>query len=54
MVQQKHNRLVNSIIEKFKKQKMMTKKVAEGLKTENARTPKFYLRSKIYKKGHPG
>ena len=39
---ERHNRLVNNTIERFKKQKMMKEKVAEGLKTENSRTPKFY------------
>ena len=29
---------------------MMKQKVAEGLKTENSRIPKFYLRRKIHKK----
>ena len=33
---------------------MMKEKVAEGLKKENPRTSKFYLRSKIHKKGNPG
>ena len=49
-----HNRLVNDTIEGFNKQKMMKEKVSEGLKTENPRTPKFYLRPKIYKRGNPG
>ena len=33
---------------------MMKEKVAEGLKTENPGTAKFYLRPKIYKKENPG
>ena len=33
-----HNRLVNDTIERFKKQKMMKEKVAEGLNTENPRS----------------
>ena len=33
---------------------MIKEKVAEGLKKENPRTPKFYLRPKILKKGNPG
>ena len=48
------NRLVNDTIERSKKQKMMKETVAEGLKTENPRTPKFYLRPKIHKRGKPG
>ena len=48
------NRLVNDTIERSKKQKMMKETVAEVLKTENLRTPKFYLRPKIHKRGKPG
>ena len=32
----------------------MNEKVAEELKTENPRTPKFYLQPKIHKRGNPG
>ena len=49
-----HNRLLNDTIERFKKQKMMKEKVAEGLKTENPRTPKFCLQAKIDKTRNPG
>ena len=41
--------LVNDTIERFKKQKMMKENVAEELKTENPRKPKFYLQSKYLK-----
>ena len=33
---------------------MMKEKVAEGLRTQNLRMPKFYLRLKLHKKGNPG
>ena len=49
-----HNRLVNSFIERFQKERMMKEKVAQRLKTENSRTPKFYLQPKIHKKGNLG
>ena len=48
-----HSRLINDTIERFKKQRMK-EKVAKGLKTENPRTTKFYLRPKIHKRGNPG
>ena len=51
---EKQNRLVNDTIERFKKQKMLKEKVAEGLKTETPIKPKFYLQWKIHKKGNPG
>ena len=51
---ERHNRLVKDTIQRFKNQKMMKEKVTEGLKTENRRTLKLYLRPKIHKKGNPG
>ena len=44
-----HNRLVNDTIERFKKQKMMKETIAEGLKTENLRTPNFIYDQKYIK-----
>ena len=32
----------------------MKEKVAEGLKTENPRPPKCYLRPKMHTRGNPG
>lgn len=49
-----HNRLVNNTIERFKKEKMKKKKVADGLKTEHPRTLKFYLRPKTHKEWNSG
>ena len=47
-------KLVNDIIERLKKQKLMNEKVTEGLKRNDPKTPKFYLWLKIYKEGNPG
>ena len=47
-------KLVNYTIERFKKQKLINEKVAEGLKRNDPKTPKFYLRLKIHKEGNPG
>ena len=47
-------KLVNDTIEIFKKQKLINEKVAEGLKRNDPKTPKFYLRPKIHKEGNPG
>ena len=49
-----HKKLVNQVIERFKRDKTLKEKVAEGLKVENPRTPKFYTLPKIHKKGNPG
>ena len=47
-----YSSLVNDTIERFKKRKLMKENVAEGLKTENPRKPKFYLQTKIRKRGN--
>ena len=47
-------KLANDTIERFKKQKLINEKVAEGLKRNDPKTPKFYLRPKIHKEGNPG
>ena len=47
-------KLVNDTIERFKKQKLINEKVAEGLKRNDPKTAKFYLRPKILKEGNPG
>ena len=47
-------KLVNETIERFKKQKSMNEKVAEGLKRNDPKTRKFYLRLKINKEGKRG
>ena len=47
-------KLVNDTIERFKNQKSINKKVAEGLKRNDPKTLKFYLRPKIHKEGNPG
>ena len=47
-------KLVNDTIERFQKQKLVNEKVAEGLKRNDPKTRKFYLRPKIHKEGHPG
>ena len=47
-------KLVNDAIERFKKQKLINEKVAEGLKRNDPKTPTFYLHPKIHKEGNPG
>ena len=49
-------KLVNDTIGRFKKQKLINEKVAEGLKRNDPKTPKYYLRPNIHKEnnlGHP-
>ena len=46
-------KLVTDTIERLKKQKLINKKIAEGLKRNDPKTPKFYLRPKTHKEGNP-
>ena len=46
-------KLVNDTIVSFKKQKLINVKVADGLKRNDPKTPKLYLRPKIHKEGNP-
>ena len=41
-------------MESLKKQKLVNEKVGEGLKRNDPKTPKCYLRPKIHKEGNPG
>ena len=49
-----HNKLVNDTVERFKKDKSIPTKIADGLITSNPRTPKFYISPKIHKENNPG
>ena len=50
----KHNRMVNQTIERFKNEKLLTQKIADGLKITNPKTLKFYISSKIHKPNNLG
>ena len=49
-----NDKTVNNVRERFQKENLMTKNVAEGLKTSSPRTPRFYIQRKIHKQGSPG
>ena len=49
-----NNKTVRNVIERFQKENLITKNVAEGLKTTSPRTPRFYIQSKIHKQGNLG
>ena len=38
-----HNRMVNQTIERFRNEKLILQKVADGLEVSNPRTPKIYI-----------
>ena len=45
---------MNQAIDYFKGEKLITNKIADGLKTSNPRTPRFYIFPKIHKSENPG
>ena len=49
-----HNNLVNDIIDRFKKENVLFKKLADGLKSVIPKIPKFYISPKIHKENNPG
>ena len=49
-----NDKTVNNVRERFQKENLMTKNVAEGLKNSSPRTPRFYIQRKIHKQGSPG
>ena len=49
-----HNRMVNQTIERFKNEKLLPKKIGDGLKISIPKTPKFYISPKIHKPNNPG
>ena len=49
-----NNETINKIISRFHKENLLSKNISEGLKTENPRTPHFYLKPKVHKEGNPG
>ena len=49
-----HSILVNETIVRFKKENLLSKKLADGLKSVNPKPPKFYTSPKIQKENNPG
>ena len=49
-----HSNLVNDTIDRFKKENLLSKKLANGLKSVNPKTPKFYISPKIRKESNLG
>ena len=49
-----HDRMVNQTIQRFKNEKLLPEKIADGLKITNPKTQKFYISPKIHKYNNPG
>ena len=46
--------LVNDTIDRFKKENLLSKKLDDGLKAVNPKTPNFYISPKIHKENNSG
>ena len=46
--------MVNQTIQRFKNEKLLPQKIADGLKITNPKTPKFYISPKIHKPNNSG
>ena len=49
-----NNELVHSVIKRFETEKLFRKNIAEGLKINSPKNPRFYTQPKIYKEWNPG
>ena len=49
-----HNIMVNQTIERFKNEKLLPRKITDGLKVTTPKTPRLYISSKIGKPNNPG
>ena len=49
-----NNETIHKVISKFQKENLLSKNISEELKSENPKTPHFYLKSKVHKEGNPG
>ena len=46
-------KLLNHITQRFKQEKLLKEKIADGLKMSNPKPPKVYMERKIHKKDNP-
>ena len=49
-----NNETIHKVISRFQKENLLSKNIFQGLKTENPKTPHFYLKPKVHKEGNPG
>ena len=49
-----NNETINKVISRFQKENLLSKNISEGLKTENHKTPHFYVKPKVHKEGNAG
>ena len=49
-----NNEAIHKVISRFQKENLLSKNISEVLKTENPKTPHFYLKPKVHKEGNTG
>ena len=49
-----NNETIHKVISRFQKENLLSKNISDGLKTENPKTPHFYLKPKVHNEGNPG
>ena len=49
-----YDEIIHKVISRFQNGNLLSKNIPEGLKTENPKTPNFYLKPKVNKEGNPG
>ena len=49
-----YSSIVNNRLDELTEDGDLSQEIAEGLKSDNPRTPHFYMLSKIHKEGNPG
>ena len=49
-----YNETILKVISRFQKENLLSNNISEGLKTENPKTPHFYLKPKVHKEGNQG
>ena len=49
-----NNETVNNDLERFQKENLINKNLAEGLRTTLPWTPRFYIQPKVHKQDNPG
>ena len=49
-----NNETIHKFTLRFQKENLLSKNISEGLKTDNPKTPHFYLKRKVDKEDNPG
>ena len=49
-----HSNFVNDTIDRFKKENLLSKKLADGLKSVDPKPPNVYISTKTHKENNPG